>query len=46
LTDSLIEILSNKKKYKVDTEEIKRKYDPDTIAREYEDLFEAIKQEL
>ncbi len=42
LADSILEVLSEPGKFKGDTESIRRAYDPDTIAAEYENLFEGL----
>jgi glycosyltransferase involved in cell wall biosynthesis len=39
LAGSILEVLDNKEKYRGDIESIKKSYDPDSIAQEYEKLF-------
>jgi len=42
LAASILEVLDNPKKYKGDIEAIKKAYNPDSIAQEYEKLFERL----
>jgi hypothetical protein len=42
LADALLEILAKKHGYHCDTAELRHLYDPDTVAAEYEMLFEKI----
>ena len=42
LAESVIEVLSEPEKFRGDTESIKKLYDPDTVAAEYEKLFEGL----
>ena len=42
LAESILEILSEPKKFLGDIESIKKSYDPDSIAQEYEKLFERL----
>jgi glycosyltransferase involved in cell wall biosynthesis len=42
LADSILEVLSEPGKFRGDIESIRRAYDPDTIAAEYERLFEGL----
>jgi len=42
LAESVIEVLTESEKFRGDTESIKKSYDPDTIAAEYEKLFEGL----
>ena len=44
LANSILEVLNNKEKYRGDIESIKRAYNPDSIAQEYEKLFERLTQ--
>jgi glycosyltransferase involved in cell wall biosynthesis len=44
LAKSILEVLNNKEKYRGDIESIKKAYNPDSIAQEYENLFEKLKQ--
>ena len=44
LADCILEVLDNPQKYKGDTEAIKKAYNPDSIAQEYEKLFERLKK--
>jgi len=39
LAESILEVLNNKEKYQGDIESIKKSYNPDSIAQEYEKLF-------
>ncbi|MBX3036217.1 MAG: glycosyltransferase family 4 protein [Anaerolineales bacterium] len=39
LAKSILEVLDNKEKYRGDIEAIKKSYNPDSIAQEYENLF-------
>jgi glycosyltransferase involved in cell wall biosynthesis len=39
LADAILEVLDRPEKYRGDVEAIKRAYDPDSIAQEYEKLF-------
>ncbi|KXK15489.1 MAG: group 1 glycosyl transferase [Chloroflexi bacterium OLB14] len=43
LAKSILEVLDNKEKYRGDIEAIKKAYNPDSIAQEYEKLFEKLK---
>jgi glycosyltransferase involved in cell wall biosynthesis len=42
LAESILEVLSEPQKFKGDIESIKKLYDPDSIAQEYEKLFERL----
>jgi glycosyltransferase involved in cell wall biosynthesis len=42
LANAILEVLDHKDKYRSDIEAIKKAYDPDSIAREYERLFERL----
>ncbi|MBI1792578.1 MAG: glycosyltransferase family 4 protein [Chloroflexi bacterium] len=42
LAESVLEILNEPQKFRGDMESIKKSYDPDTIAAEYEKLFEGL----
>ncbi len=42
LAESILEVLSEPQKFKGDIESIKQRYDPDSIAQEYEKLFERL----
>lgn len=42
LAESILEVLNEPKKFKGDIEAIRKSYDPDSIAREYEILFERL----
>jgi glycosyltransferase involved in cell wall biosynthesis len=42
LSNALLEILGNKEKYRCDTDALVKLYDPDTVAQEYEKLFERL----
>ena len=42
LAESILEILNEPKKFQGDIERIKKSYDPDSIAQEYEKLFERL----
>lgn len=42
LAESVIEVLSEPEKFRGDIESIKKSYDPDTVAAEYEKLFEGL----
>jgi len=42
LAESILEVLSEPKKFEGDIESIKKSYDPDSIAQEYEKLFEQL----
>lgn len=44
LAQALLDIFAEKEKYRCDVAELKRLYDPDTIAQEYEQLFEALRR--
>ncbi len=44
LAESILEVLSNKEKYRGDIESIKKSYNPDSIAQEYEKLFTKLKK--
>lgn len=44
LAKSILEVLDNKEKYRGDIEAIKKAYNPDSIAQEYEKLFERLKK--
>lgn len=44
LAESILEVLNNKQKYRGDIESIKKSYDPDSIAQEYEKLFAKLKK--
>jgi glycosyltransferase involved in cell wall biosynthesis len=43
LANAILEVLDNKEKYRGDIPAIKTAYDPDSIAQEYEKLFERLK---
>ena len=43
LAKSILEVLDNKEKYRGDIDAIKKSYNPDSIAQEYEKLFERLK---
>ena len=42
LAEAILEVLNEPQKFKGDVESIKRSYDPDTIAEEYENLFKRL----
>ena len=42
LAESILEVLSEPKKFQGDIESVKKSYDPDSIAQEYEKLFERL----
>lgn len=42
LAESILEVLDEPDKFRGDTESIKKTYDPDTVAAEYEKLFERL----
>ncbi len=42
LAEALLKVLANREKYKCDPAELKRTYDPDSVAAEYENLFEKL----
>lgn len=42
LASAIIEVLGNREKYRGDASAVKTAYDPDSIAREYEKLFEKL----
>jgi glycosyltransferase involved in cell wall biosynthesis len=44
LANAILEVLDNKENYRGDPEQIKEVYNPDTIAQEYEKLFEQLKR--
>ena len=44
LAEAIIEILADPQKYRRDPAEIARPYDPDSVAAEYEKLFERLKK--
>jgi glycosyltransferase involved in cell wall biosynthesis len=44
LAAALLEIFEGKKKYSCDTEKLKQEYDPDTIAKGYELLFQQLQK--
>ena len=44
LAESILGVLDEPQKYQGDIESIKKSYDPDSIAQEYEKLFEKLKQ--
>lgn len=44
LAQALLEIFAEKEKYRCDVAELKRLYDPDTIAQKYERLFEELRR--
>lgn len=46
LANALIEVLSSQKDFHIDSQELKRRYSPDSIAKEYEDLFEEVRKNL
>ncbi len=43
LAEALVTVLGNKKGYRCDTKGLKRLYDPDSVAQEYEKLFEKLR---
>lgn len=43
LANAILEVLGNREKYRGDVESIKKTYEPDSIAREYERLFERLR---
>lgn len=45
LANTILEVLDNKEKYHGDIPAIKKAYDPDSVAQEYEKLFERLKGE-
>jgi glycosyltransferase involved in cell wall biosynthesis len=45
LAESILGVLDNPEKYRGDLETIKKSYDPDSIAQEYEKLFERLMKE-
>jgi glycosyltransferase involved in cell wall biosynthesis len=42
LAESILGVLDNPEKYRGDVDAIKKSYDPDSIAQEYEKLFERL----
>jgi glycosyltransferase involved in cell wall biosynthesis len=42
LTEALLEIFAKKEKYRCDTAALVKLYEPDTVAAEYEKLFEKL----
>lgn len=44
LAEALLKVFANRKKYKCDTAELARTYDPDSVAAEYENLFDHLKR--
>jgi len=44
LAEALLEIFANKEKYHCDTAALVKLYDPDTVAQEYEKLFEKLRK--
>ena len=42
LAESILGVLDDPQKYRGDIEAIKKSYDPDSIAQEYEKLFERL----
>lgn len=46
LAEAVLEVLDHPEKYQADAAEIARRYDPDTIAFEYEKLFDEMQREL
>jgi glycosyltransferase involved in cell wall biosynthesis len=42
LANAILEVLGNKEKYRGDIPAIKTMYDPDSVAQEYEKLFERL----
>ena len=46
LAEAVLEVLDHPEKYQADAAEIARRYDPDTIASEYEKLFDEMQREL
>jgi glycosyltransferase involved in cell wall biosynthesis len=44
LAEALLEIFANKEKYRCDTAALAKLYDPDTVAQEYEKLFEKLRK--
>ncbi len=46
LAEAILAIARNPEQYRADPQEIARRYQPDSIAAEYEQLFERIQKEL
>lgn len=46
LAEAVLEVLEHREKYIADAAEIARRYDPDTIAAEYEKLFSEMQRDL
>lgn len=46
LAEAVLEVLDNPQKYRGDPAEVARRYEPDKIAEEYEELFTEIQKEL
>jgi glycosyltransferase involved in cell wall biosynthesis len=44
LADAILDVLNDPEKYHGDLDAIKRAYDPDSVAQEYEKLFEKLKK--
>ena len=44
LSSTILKVLESPKKYRGDLEAIKKAYDPNSVAQEYEKLFEKLKQ--
>jgi hypothetical protein len=44
LAQALVEVLADKQKYTCDTAALKHLYDPDTVAAEYEMLFDRLRK--
>jgi glycosyltransferase involved in cell wall biosynthesis len=44
LAEALLTVLDNRKKYNCDTAALRRLYDPDGVAQEYEKLFEQLRE--
>ena len=46
LAEAVLEVLDHREKYQTDAAAIARRYDPGTIAAEYEKLFDEMQREL
>jgi len=46
LATALLEVLSSKQELHCDTDALRQLYDPETVAQEYESLFEEIKKSV
>jgi len=44
LAEALLKVLANRANYKCDAAELARTYDPDSVAVEYEKLFDRLKK--